>query len=349
MENQWVHTNSVFRMREVSQQLDALPRAVYKLQEDRFGFFLAEVDKEFSLPEKIYGLQRPFISRVKKSWQETTGNMGILLNGIRGTGKTVTAEVIANEMNLPVIIIAQQFEGNMIDFINELSDDCVIFFDEYDKIFEKYSSTLLTVMDGVLKRDTRIMFLLTTNDDHLNDNMYQRPSRIRYINTFGNLDPDVVIEVVDDCLTAVQYREETIRFISELSIITIDLVKSIIQEVNIHQESPYVFRDVFNITGNEKTYEVTEIDENDKETVLFQRATIDDFMSVPFTFSDIGSSLYINGSYIGTIKDIINPSTVDVAKKDHLKNDEDDDKVVHRKLSFKVQSRKHYSFIERGL
>lgn len=346
MQNQWMHTNSVYRMRETSQQLDKLPAAIYKLQEDRFGFYLLEVQKSFPLPDKVYGLQRKFIERVKRSWQHTTDNMGILLNGTRGTGKTVTAEVIANEMQLPVIIINQQFEGNMNDFINELQDDCVIFFDEYDKLFERNSSALLTVMDGVLKTNVRVMFLLTTNESHLNDNMYQRPSRIRYINTFGNLDPDVVIEVVDDCLHATEYRQDVINFISELTIITIDLVKSIIEEVNIHQESPYEFREIFNITGNEKTYQVAQIMDDNSETVVYERATLDDGLILPFTFSDINNYLYLNGNHQGRIEEVLNANTIKVRYRSHS---EDKEVVEFKTLRFTQKSRKHYSFVQRGL
>ncbi len=345
MQNQWVYSGSEYRMREISHQLPALPAAVYKVQEDKWGFYMIEVSKQFALPEKVYGVQRPFIDRVKRSWANTKGNMGILLNGIRGTGKTVTAEMICNELNLPVLIISQTFENNVTDFINELQDDCIIFIDEYDKIYEKYSSALLTVMDGVLKRNARIMFLLTTNDDRLNENMYQRPSRIRYIKGFGNLDPDVVVEIIDDKLQHPELRQVTIDFISELSIITIDLVQSIIEEVNIHQESPYEFGDIFNINGTERTFKVTQRHEDGTETVLFQKAVLDD-MIVPFVNSELGSSIYINGRYQGNLREIFDPSTVEVSRRIH-KDDEEIDEV--RTLHFEQMSRKHYSFINKGL
>lgn len=346
MKNQWVSSGDEFRMRSVSQNLAALPRAVYKVQEDRFGFYMTRISDEFQLPEKVYGMERPFIERVKKSWANTTGNMGILLNGTRGTGKTVTAEILANELGLPVIIINQQFENQITDFINELQDDCVIFFDEYDKIFEKYSSTLLTVMDGVLRTDIRIMFLLTTNDDHLNDNMYQRPSRIRYIKTFGNMDPDVVMEIVDDLLVHKHLTGETVRFISELSIITMDLVKSIIQEVNIHEESPYMFGDIFNITSNERSYKLTHIKEDNTEEVIYQNATLDDYLTIPFNVMDIGNSLYMNGKWQGTIREIVDANTIIADIREHRDKEE---VTISRTLNITPVKRKHYSFVKKGL
>jgi hypothetical protein len=200
-------------------------------------------------------------------------------------------------------------------------------------------------MDGVLKREARIMFLLTTNDDRLNENMYQRPSRIRYIKSFGNLDPDVVLEIIDDKLQHPELRQVTVDFISELSIITIDLVQSIIEEVNIHQESPYVFADIFNINGTERTYKVTQKNEDGTETVIFQKAVLDDMM-VPFVNSEIGNSVYISSRYQGSIREIFDPMTIEVVRRIH-KDDEEVEET--RVLHFEQQSRKHYSFINKGL
>ena len=342
MKNQWANTGDYYRLNAVSYNLPKLPPAIYKLEEDRAGFYLAKISDKFTLPEKIYGMERPFIERVKKSWASTVGNMGVLLNGLRGTGKTVTAEIISNEMNLPVIVISQAFEETLISFINDLQDDCIIFFDEYDKTFEKKSSLLLTVMDGVLKTDIRIMFLLTTNEDILNNNMYQRPSRIRYIKKFGNLDADVVMEIVEDLLEPKELKVDTINFISELSIITIDLVKTIIQEVNIHKETPYNFSDVFNVHGNERLYKVTQLLEDGTMEVLFPRCMLDsDYVSIPFSNMDIGNSIYLNGKYQGSIREIVNATTVDVERRVEKSGDES---METRRLNFSLQSRVHYSF-----
>lgn len=42
--------------------------------------------------------------------------------------------------------------------------------------------------------------LLTTNNLYVNENLIGRPSRIRYKKTFGNLQPEVVQEYLDDNL-----------------------------------------------------------------------------------------------------------------------------------------------------
>jgi SpoVK/Ycf46/Vps4 family AAA+-type ATPase len=324
MKNNWIQSNSEYRIREVSQQTEQLPVGIYKLEEDRYGLFLTQISEQFILPEKVYDVQRSFIDRVKTSWANTSGNMGILLNGTRGTGKTITAEMICNESQMPVIIIPREYEG-FTNLLAEMTQDTVIFIDEYDKIFSRESSTMLTIMDGVLKTDKRLMFLLTTNNSYLNENMYQRPSRIRYIKTFGNLSAEVVKEIVDDRLIHKQWREQTIEFIATLQIITIDLVMSTIQEVNIHNEDPANFRDVFNVTDNNSVnYNVYEVNPDTREQKLIHsHAQLNHH--IPFVASDVDESIYFDHVYFGNIQEILDTDVIKV----RVKGEEHDDFLSH--------------------
>ena len=249
MKNAWHQSGSTFSIDEVTSQVDKLPVAVYKLQfNDMIGrFYLTMISEKFQFPYKVYNTENEFVARVKKTWDNTNGNMGILLNGIKGTGKTVTAEQICNNMNQPVIIVTQNYKG-LTNFLNEFQQDITVFIDEYDKIFER-SNNLLTVMDGVLKTSARILFLMTTNNQWVETNMMQRPSRIRYIKQYGDLPLNVIMEIVDDMLVHPHHRKRTIEMIANLPIITMDLVKSVIQEVNIHDEDPFDFKEFFNVNG----------------------------------------------------------------------------------------------------
>lgn len=320
MKNNWIQSNSEYRIREVSQQTEQLPVGIYKLEEDRYGLFLTQISDKFSLPEKVYDVQRSFIDRVKTSWVNTKGNMGILLNGTRGTGKTITAEMICNELQMPVIIIPVDYEG-FTNLLAEMTQDTIIFIDEYDKIFSRESSTMLTIMDGVLKTDKRLMFLLTTNNSYLNENMYQRPSRIRYIKTFGNLSAEVVKEIVDDQLIHKQWREQTIEFIATLQIITIDLVMSTIQEVNIHNEDPANFRDVFNVTdSNNVSYNIFEVNPDTRaEKIIHSHAQIN--RRLPFDASDVDESIYFDNVYFGHVQEILDTDVIKVQVKGEDKDD----------------------------
>ncbi len=276
MKNAWHQSGSTFSIDEVTSQVDKLPVGVYKLQynEIRNVFYLTQVTEKFEFPYKLYNTETKFVNRVKKTWDNTTGNMGILLNGIKGTGKTVTAEQICNNMNQPVIIVTQNYK-HLTSFLNELQQDITVFIDEYDKIFER-SNNLLTVMDGALKTTSRILFLMTTNNQWVETNMLQRPSRIRYIKQYGDLPLNVIMEIVDDMLVHPHHRKRTIEMIANLPIITMDLVKSVVQEVNIHNEDPFSFKEFFNVNGDndDKRFNVYYLNEQGQKVLHTPNAGI---------------------------------------------------------------------------
>lgn len=307
MNNVWTQSANNFALKEISQQVPLLPVGVYKYQLDQFeNPYLTRIADKFHFPYKIYGIERSFIDRIKRSWSETTGNFGVLLNGVKGTGKTVTAEMICNEMNLPVIIIPFHHKS-IVSFLNEIQQDVIVFIDEFEKIYDGYNNSLLPIMDGALKTKHRLMFLLTTNELRIERNLLQRPSRIRYVKTFDDMTLDVIMEVVDDTLLHPELRECTIKMISELPIITMDLVKSIVQEVNIHHEDPQVFKAIFNVhSDREELYNVFKLnDEGVKEEVASCTTIEPRWITAQ---GSIGNDFHIGHAYRGTITNVISES-----------------------------------------
>lgn len=211
---------------------------IYNITRDVHGVFhLERFQDRFEFPFKIYGLQTDFIQYILKTYQNTNSNLGILMNGIKGAGKTVCAKVLCNELNLPVIIIKGWGQSNqeMMEFLGSFNFDCILFFDEFEKQFKAEDSTVLQIMDGVYNStESRKIFLLTTNQLEVNDNLISRPSRIRYIKSFNDLDKDTVKEYLMDTLEDKSHLENLLEFIDTLEVSTIDILKAIVQEVNIH-------------------------------------------------------------------------------------------------------------------
>ena len=69
-------------------------------------------------------------------------------------------------------------------------------------------------------------------------NLFSRPSRIRYMKKYSSLGSNEINEIIDDSLIHVDKKESIIEFCNQLNIITIDILKSIINEVNLFNESP---------------------------------------------------------------------------------------------------------------
>lgn len=241
---------------------EGLPKGIYEVKESMTGYYLNRLGDSFVFNYKLYGINNEFIDHFVKTYNNTTGNLGVLFNGIKGTGKTVTAEELCNRIGLPVIIVKSYKEvDDMLKFLaTQINFDCIFFFDEYEKEF-KESSSVLSFMDGVHNSQHRKVFLLTTNELDINTNLLGRPSRIRYVRSFGNLPEETTLELLNDILIDKDAIEPVLDLIRQMQIITVDLVKALAQEVNIHGKDKIdMIRKNFNLEFSDFTYLVESIE-----------------------------------------------------------------------------------------
>lgn len=295
----WERYGNNFHLNRDTPRDEKLDVGVYYLKKSMTGFYLEKQFDEYTFPYKIYGQEKKLLDRILRTYKNTNGNLGAIFNGLRGTGKTVSAKQLCNMFKLPVILVNENLEGCHV-YVNGIPQDIVVFIDEYEKIFEK-ESEMLTIMDGSINSVYRRTFLLTTNTLYVNDNLIQRPGRIRYVKTFKDLTPEITEELIDDILIHKEFKEPLIRFIANLEMITIDIVKAIIQEVNIHAEAPDEFADIFNVRRLTGKFNVFLVDKNkdDKDEEPIIRAIGSNFKSYdPLDYSysnNEGFSLSMNG------------------------------------------------------
>lgn len=308
MKKIWTEENGTFWLgRQPVKQHEKLDNSVYSLEVCQAGFYLEKIDNCFEFSHKIYGLEEKLIKRVVKTYEATHANLGILLNGTKGTGKTVTAKIMCNELKQPTIIVSKHMEGAQY-FLNNIPQNITLFFDEYEKVFGK-ESNMLSIMDGALNSEHKRVFLLTTNTLHVNENLLQRPGRVRYCKTFTDLSAQVIEEIINDILKFKEHKEETIKFISSLELITVDIVKAIVEEVNVHNEPPTVFKDVFNVKKLEGKYNIFVLDKKNKFTLQTQDATIHPRFTTGMVDFE-GEALFVNEIFLGTVVEMIDLNTV---------------------------------------
>ena len=332
MKKVWRKSGNIFILGESSDLQDKLLPGIYRFSLDQFkNPFLENTADSFIFPHKVYGMEDKFIDRIKTTYGSTKGNMGILLNGTKGTGKTVTAKSICNMLNLPVILVTEKHD-ELIAYLNDFQQDVIVFIDEYEKYYNNYDNSLLTILDGVLSNNYRKFFILTTNDLHINRNLLQRPGRIRYIKTFSDLPMTTINEILDDLLKYPEHRDQCIKFISELSIITIDLIKSVIEEVNIHNESPYEFSDIFNTHSDEDFhYNIYKIIDGNPEPELFMEYVNMDIH--PDKIKE-NTPLRLNNVYHGSVKAILPNNDLVVYKE--IYDEEGDNIKGQEKMVFRI-------------
>ena len=259
----WIQNGSNYKRVEGNvSNVDTVPKGIYNVGLSMTGWYLERTADEFVFNYKVYGLQSKFMQHVLTAFKNTKGNFGILLNGTKGTGKSVTAKVLANKFNLPVIVVKSFGENNtqLIEFLASFNFDCVFFFDEFEKNFSDKDSSILQIMDGVYTSEYRRIFLLTTNETNITDNLISRPSRLRYIHEFGNLEPEITREYLNDTLNDKSHIEDIIDFVDTLQISTIDILKSIVEEINIFGFDKFMEnKSFFNIKTAAYTYRTKRI------------------------------------------------------------------------------------------
>lgn len=293
-----------------SQEFEKLENVIYKVATDPFERpYLVKVADNFTFDYKLYGLESDLIKRVLKTYNATDhGNLGILLNGLKGTGKTVTSKQIANQLNQPIIIVGEN-KPQYPPFLNSIPQNITIFIDEYEKTFGN-ASNMLTIMDGASNSEYRRVFLLTTNELRVESNMIQRPGRVRYLKTFDHLKPAIIKEIIDDILIHKQFTNDCVQFISSLETITVDIVKAVLNEVNIHEESPTAFEGIFNIKKLKGKYNVFIREEDGTLTEIASNIGV--HPRPMFNEGHVGSSLKVDSVSVGEIVRVINYNTVEV-------------------------------------
>ena len=261
----WLQDGNIFSQGSATtvSHPEGLPKGIYEVKLSMTGFYLSKIAESFTFDYKLYGLNQKFIDYVLKTYENTTGNLGVLLDGIKGTGKTVTAKELCNHLQLPVILVQSMggdTNGKLIKYLSTAIDfDCIFFFDEYEKEF-KNSSDVLSFMDGTYNSIYRKVFLLTTNELNVDPNLLGRPSRIRYKKSFSNLSEEVTREILNDILEDKTAIEKVIELTHSMNIITIDLIKAIATEINIHGvESLPDIKETFNIEFSRFSYLYREV------------------------------------------------------------------------------------------
>lgn len=269
----WIQTGNTYRsaIGDVF-NVESLPKGIYDIDFAPFtGWSITKTADEFTFNYKIYDLETDFINHVITAFNNCESNLGVLMYGTRGSGKSASAKIICNKINLPIFVIKpvqDMSTSNLIDYISTFNFDCVFLFDEFEKNFSKEDSSILSIMDGVYTSKYRRLFILTTNNLSVNENLLSRPSRIRYLKEFGNLSLDAINNYLDDNLSKENYehKDEIISYIDTLEISTIDILKCIVDEIRIFGYDEFIkSKKFFNTKTNSYNYyiryEVFDIDE----------------------------------------------------------------------------------------
>ena len=244
-----------------------LPAGVYIVKFDEMkSMYYLEISEKFNdIPCKVYGDTAATAKRILNTYLDRTVSTGVLLVGEKGSGKTMLAKLLSSTAmleDIPTLIINSAFFGDGFNkFIQDISQRCIVMFDEFEKVYDgEDQEQILTLLDGVFPQ--KKLFILTCNDEwKLNRNLKNRPGRIFYRLEYAGLDEAFVREYLADNLTDQSQTEQVVRTVTSLfESFNFDMMLAIVQEMNRYNEGivdPLKFINAKPASSSEVGYTVT--------------------------------------------------------------------------------------------
>jgi hypothetical protein len=318
-DSEWSQMGSLFALVERADKVQHLPGGIYRFEMDPNGnWFLKRTSDKFEFTFKVYSSHDDVINRIVKNWKSNGGNLGVLMNGLRGAGKTMAAQLLANrvieEANTPVLIVRGPIPLQLI--FDAVKQPMMVIFDEFEKTHDKeHQQKLLSVIDGTSRSKYDRLVVFTTNTNTIDENFKDRPSRIRYVFEFNKVADQIIDGLIADILpkNLQHLRGDIIQYLATRSICTIDIVKAVINEVKTFKETPMEFDAFLNVSkGIPPAYTIHILHpENDailqtvthyfkpesRGALLFagSKRAIDEFLEpVQVCSSSFGKTFYIN-------------------------------------------------------
>lgn len=241
--SQFIKYNGQITPKPLGTDYDLVAGKVYALTHDKYmdDLYLKE-DKDFEFPEKYYlgDKDNNFIKKVINTFGATTKlTTGVLLSGLKGSGKTLMAKKIAITSNLPIIVVDKEVSACDVEpFFAKINTDVCVIFDEIDKYWN--TRYLLGFLDGV-KPSCKKLVLCTCNDeDEIDEYLNDRCSRIRYKKSFECLTKDIINGIMNDILDNEEKAKSATEFIfNGIKVVSYDNVVMFAEEIKNNPDESY--------------------------------------------------------------------------------------------------------------
>lgn len=221
---------------------DRLPAGNYIVKQDVHKNFFLDRTEDFKLPTKLYGDTIRNTHRILHTFNDRPESTGILLNGEKGSGKTLLAKSIcsfAATLDIPTILINAPWTGEEFNaIIQGINQPAILLFDEFEKVYDReHQPAILTLLDGVYP--SKKLFILTCNDKwRVDEHMRNRPGRIFYMLDFDGLAPEFIREYANDTLKEKHYVEKIVQIAGTFAKFNFDMLKALVEEMNRFNEDP---------------------------------------------------------------------------------------------------------------
>lgn len=256
---------------------DKLPAATYKINFNPMsGFSLVRADNFETIEEKIYGNHEEKIEKVLKTYAAIDRSLGVILSGDKGMGKSLFVQLLAKEAidkDMPVILVTKAYKG-VAEFIEKIKQDCLVVFDEFEKVFSlsgdggESQNDLLGLFDGTSQR--KRLYAITVNKIHqVSEFMVSRTGRFHYHLRFGFPTPVEIEIYLKDKLNKEFYNQikYVVAFASRVKL-NYDSLRAIAFEINMGYSFSTAIGDLNILNTDAQRYDVKVLFSNGKHVLL---------------------------------------------------------------------------------
>lgn len=256
----------------IEEVIDKLPPNIYTVESHPMrGMYLEVYSKNFVINEpKLYGEYPNKIDKIINGFSHVNRNMGVIMSGDKGLGKSLSAKILCNRFlaqGYP-IILCDKYLDKLSSLLHSINQTCIVFFDEFDKIFtyqseinnsksDKPQEQFLSLFDGT--DSNKKMFLITCNDIfRLNNFFINRPGRFHYNISFEYPTKEEVREYMQDNILKEYHNdiEEIVKF-SERTSLNYDSLRAISFEVNLGVPFKEAIKDLNILNTEDNSYKIT--------------------------------------------------------------------------------------------
>lgn len=238
---QFVKYNNQITPKPEGIDYNLIPGKVYALKTDKYSdeLFLEE-DKDFEFPTTYFDEDPKFIEKSINTFNKTNKlTTGVLLSGLKGSGKTLMAKKIAAQSNLPIIVVDKGVSASDIEvfFSRVVTTVCVIF-DEIDKYWN--TRYLLGFLDGVKPTGKKLVICTCNDEEEIDEYLNDRCSRIRYKKTFTALNISVIENVVAKIIGDKNKAKDAAAYISNtLKVVSYDNIIVFAEELKNYPDESF--------------------------------------------------------------------------------------------------------------
>lgn len=231
--------------KNLSQVVKTPPAGVYRVFRTMMGFAAEYLSEKFVVPSPLFGKAEMPVDTITKSYEaQESKQMGVILYGAKGAGKTVCAQTLANKLiedkGLPVFIVDEPYSGSgFSEFIDRMGE-CVVFFDEFAKVYEaEQQKELLPFFDGVDSTAKRLSIVVENTVTTINEFMLDRPGRFLFRIAYNKVSPAVIKELCEYKGVPEKRMKEIVEYSNSVKNFSTDMLNALATYSLVHPEMPF--------------------------------------------------------------------------------------------------------------